>query len=1326
MNKRIISLLLTAVMLFTLLPVAAFASGPEIIESGSCGKNVTWTIDSEGLLTVSGTGAMSNYSEDEGPWRKNSYQNSLIKALVVEDGVTSIGKYAFKGLDAMKSAKIAGSVKKIGDYAFEFCMHLSDLILQPGITTVGENAFYFCSGLKTLELPDTLTTIGKSAFSYCSGIVNLQLPDSLKTIDDSAFFNCSNMQTVTFGSNLESIGNNAFDSNSQYNLQSIYCTGSKEQFKSVSVNKKTNPYLFSATWSYDHTHEYSFAGTVEPTCTEGGYDKYVCVHGDIKKENLVPAKYHSYETVPGYPPTYDSEGLSDGRRCTVCGHIGLKQEPIPKRIDQISDFLVQGFEAPTPGSKLDYDFEISVRDCAGRIISEGEEKPYAEWYIYDILDEQWLLIDDPDFIVLPMCYYRVKLYLTADEHSQFYCTGTKKNVYSNELYVCKDYMAKKAYALDPGTCKKLCVEAEFTLRYKKIVKDFTLSNVTTTILEGDKVADFAPPVSGNDPTTCDMIWWLMKYDINGNYLGIYVPPSVEDYIIDNMPELGDGLGALTSDAIKQCRKEFGSTFDSKSTYILYISQILKPGYAYSYDYITLKMTAVDGSRNVGEVEVDDVQTEVTVYVVLENMSITKPDKPVITLTKSDGRVKLSWGMVPGADKYQVYRSTDGKSYKRISTTEKTAYTDSSCSSGTKYWYKVRAVNIAGGKTYYSGYSSVKTATPLATPKLKLSVGDGSMKLSWAKIPGADKYYVYRSTDGVSFTRFSTQTGTSCTDTGRVYGKTYYYKVKAVKTVASSNYLSDYSVMVSGTSMAKPTVTLAKTDSGIKLTWKAIDGAAKYQVARSTDNKTFKILKTVTGTSLVNTSVTQGTKYYYKVRPVDAKGNTGAYSAVKSYTILGTPTVTAKQSGTSAALSWTKIAGAEKYSIYRSTDGVSFSLLTTVKTTSFTDKSLTKGSTYYYKVKAATSSNSGSLSDVVSLKIMKTPAITLKSSDGAVKLTWKAIDGAVKYQVYRSTDNKSFKLLSTVKGTSLVNSKVTGGTKYYYKLRAVDKNGGVSAFSSVKSASVLTAPSLSAKLNGTDVTLSWAKCTGAEKYNIYRAANGGEYELITSTAKLSYTDKGLKKSSEYSYRIQAVSGSSLSKFSSVKSVFVMKAPPLELVNDRGGVKVKWDSVSCSNGSYAVKYELLRSTDGKNYSAVFSGKKISYIDTNVTGNTKYYYKVRAYDSAGGVSVASPVRSIVYLATPDVRSQCDKDGKAYVEWEPVKGATEYRVYAYADPDGMYSPYSDTDRHELLEDMEYKTVKECKYYSNPLATYHVVVAIKHSGDKTYESGVSKSVMSW
>ena len=619
----------------------------------------------------------------------------------------------------------------------------------------------------------------------------------------------------------------------------------------------------------------------------------------------------------------------------------------------------------------------------------------------------------------------------------------------------------------------------------------------------------------------------------------------------------------------------------------------------------------------------------------------------------------------------------------------------------------------------------------AAPYISVTAGNnastGKVTLSWNAVKGAAKYEIWRAGSSTgSFTRQYTTTKTSYTNTGSYAGYTYYYKVKAVKTVASSDYLSDYSVMVSGTSMAKPTVTLAKTDSGIKLTWKAIDGAAKYQVARSTDNKTFKILKTVTGTSLVNTSVTQGTKYYYKVRPVDAKGNTGAYSAVKSYTILGTPTVTAKQSGTSAALSWTKIAGAEKYNIYRSTDGVSFSLLTTVKTTSFTDKSLTKGSTYYYKVKAATSSNSGSFSDVVSLKIMKAPAITLKSSDGAVKLTWKAIDGAVKYQVYRSTDNKSFKLLSTVKGTSLTNSKVTGGTKYYYKLRAVDENGGVSAFSSVKSASVLTAPSLSAKLNGTDVTLSWAKCTGAEKYNIYRAANGGEDELITSTAKLSYTDKGLKKSSEYSYRIQAVSGSSLSKFSSVKSVFVMKAPPLELVNDRGGVKVKWDSVSCSNGSYAVKYELLRSTDGKNYSAVFSGKKISYIDTNVTGNTKYYYKVRAYDSAGGVSVASPVRSIVYLATPDVRSQCDKDGKAYVEWEPVKGATEYRVYAYADPDGMYSPYSDTDRHELLEDMEHKTVKECKYYSNPLATYHVVVAIKHSGDKTYESGVSKIVMLW
>ena len=131
-TNRILAVLLSLVLLCTGLPLA-FA---ETVGSGTCGKDVNWTLDSAGTLTISGTGNML-YSI---PW---GYKDQ-IKTCVIENGVTSIGNYAFDYCKSLTSVTIPDSVESIGDGAFRDCTSLASVTIPNSVTSIGFRAFYGC------------------------------------------------------------------------------------------------------------------------------------------------------------------------------------------------------------------------------------------------------------------------------------------------------------------------------------------------------------------------------------------------------------------------------------------------------------------------------------------------------------------------------------------------------------------------------------------------------------------------------------------------------------------------------------------------------------------------------------------------------------------------------------------------------------------------------------------------------------------------------------------------------------------------------------------------------------------------------------------------------------------------------------------------------------------------------------------------------------------------------------------------------------------------------------------------------------------------------
>ena len=167
--------------------------------------------------------------------------------------------------------------------------------------------------------------------------------------------------------------------------------------------------------------------------------------------------------------------------------------------------------------------------------------------------------------------------------------------------------------------------------------------------------------------------------------------------------------------------------------------------------------------------------------------------PTLKITTVSGHPKIYWNSVSGATKYWIYRSTDGKNFKYYDSTTKTSYTNNATTIGKLYYYKVKAVKVIDGTNKASGYSNTKSIRcKPAAPSLSIARTNGKPQIYWNCIDSATKYWIYRSTDGVNYSYYDSTKKTSYTNKSTTKGKTYYYKVKAVKVISGNNYASAYS------------------------------------------------------------------------------------------------------------------------------------------------------------------------------------------------------------------------------------------------------------------------------------------------------------------------------------------------------------------------------------------------------------------------------------------------------------------------------------------------------------------------------------------------------
>lgn len=214
MKKRFVSLLLAISMILSLMPVSAVTAFAEdensgavkIIDKGNCGadeggENLKWTLDNNGVLTISGSGAMKDYTWDENvrlDWYVSHKKD--IRSVVLDNRITHIGNYAFDKCTNIESVRYTGYTGNAG------------VALPESVTTIGVHAFSDTGVTGTLKLPEHLTEIDSSAFYHYRKLNGeLKLPDTVKEIGGFAFHSCGFTGKLELPASLENIGNDAFD-----------------------------------------------------------------------------------------------------------------------------------------------------------------------------------------------------------------------------------------------------------------------------------------------------------------------------------------------------------------------------------------------------------------------------------------------------------------------------------------------------------------------------------------------------------------------------------------------------------------------------------------------------------------------------------------------------------------------------------------------------------------------------------------------------------------------------------------------------------------------------------------------------------------------------------------------------------------------------------------------------------------------------------------------------------------------------------------------------------------------------------------------------------
>ena len=381
-----------------------------------------------------------------------------------------------------------------------------------------------------------------------------------------------------------------------------------------------------------------------------------------------------------------------------------------------------------------------------------------------------------------------------------------------------------------------------------------------------------------------------------------------------------------------------------------------------------------------------------------------------------------------------------------------------------------------------------------------------------------------------------------------------------------------------------------------------------------------------------------------------------------------PTVTMTHSDSGKPkLTWSAVSGAASYRVYRSESrGTGYSLLGTTTSTSYVNTGAAAGKTYYYRVKAVNSAGTSAYSNIVS-GTARTPAPAApvlkggtSSASGKPQLTWAAVNGAAKYDVYRSNSaDGTFSKVGSTDKTTYVNTGAVKGVTYFYKIRAVGASGasGFSNTVAIHVAGVVKAPAAvvlsGIKADAAGITVTWKTTANADTYNVLRrdASNTAWKVIARGVSGTSYKDTTVARGVMYSYTVQGVAADGVTtgpydttgksakvtaSASTTPGYVTMKDARRVTIGEKG-ILLTWTTATNAK-TYNVyraanppkSGDTLRPVPASKW--VLVAKKVgalSWKDTTGTSGTTYAYMVRGV-AADGKTLSTSYNTVGVRAT------------------------------------------------------------------------------------------------
>ena len=453
----------------------------------------------------------------------------------------------------------------------------------------------------------------------------------------------------------------------------------------------------------------------------------------------------------------------------------------------------------------------------------------------------------------------------------------------------------------------------------------------------------------------------------------------------------------------------------------------------------------------------------------------------------------------------------------------------------RVWHAVKAGTKFGYiNPDYAEYLVIKSGAvrTLKAPKLK-SIANAvkGPRLTWCKVSGAQYYRVYVK-NGKTWKLLGQTSNNYFDDKTAKSGKTYTYTVRCVERSGKSisplakNGLSIAYYAAPGGFKAE-----FDTTTGVKFTWNAVAGAAKYRVLRSTNGKDFYTIGTTAGTSFVDKKAVPGKSYYYTVRVVNSKGKMcSAYrTPLKGYFVNGVPKLTSAVTDNSGlTLGWNAMKGADQYVIYQKYAGTGWKRVGVTNKTKLLIKKPVKDAEVKYTIRcmnksgnAFTSASDKSGFTAVSLdppKMTRMEAL----ADG-VKLTYSASALATRFNIYRKNDKGVWAKIGASDTNTFIDATAVPGKTYTYTLRSVaaDKKSTTSGFNTKGWAMKYVAtPQITATATATGINLSWGKNAGATNYRVF-VKKDGKWTTVANTTGTSYEYTDVENGTEYTLTVRCI-------------------------------------------------------------------------------------------------------------------------------------------------------------------------------------------------------------